>query len=164
MEKDTTICFQTSFHVNKLLEDIAAERKTTVSSVVDDIVRSHFKESKESDKPEHDRRRFERKVVDLSAYLGNSNWQRREFEAITILDISIGGVKFSIPKGTKLEIKTGCEIDKFIIIFRLPNYSWPISIEISPQRIFETEHEIQIGAALLNPDYCAYTALQSFLD
>jgi len=163
MDKDRTICFQTSEYINKALEELAAERKTSISSLIDYILQNHFSKNKTPDQPTHNRRRFERKKVDFAAFIGDSQWQRRDFEAITILDISIGGVRFSIPRGTKLTIKDGSELDQFIVIFRLPNYHWPISLQISPQRVSESDEDIQIGAALLNPDFCTYTALQNYL-
>ena len=109
------------------------------------------------------RRRFDRKAVDLSACIGDPRWQRSDFEVITVLDISIGGIRFTVPKSAKLKIQKDNDTDKFVIIFRLPNHCWPIKVQISPQWMLEFAEDAQIGATIEKPDYYAYTALQKYL-
>jgi hypothetical protein len=109
------------------------------------------------------RRRFERKKVSLPAYVGDARWQRRDFVAGTILDISFGGIKMSIPKGTKVEIQNVSETDELVIIFSIPTCLWPISMKINPRRVFESAEEIQFGASLINPNFQACSALQKYL-
>ena len=163
MEKSTKICFQTTSEISNILDSIAENEKLSVSEVVDSIINQYLKDDKKSQGIKQNHRRFERKRVALPAYIGDPRWQRSDFEAITILDVSIGGISFAVPKGTKLEIREGSDSDNFIIIFRLPNYHWPISVQISPKRVFESTEEVQVGAALVNPDFHAYSALQKYL-
>jgi len=165
MDKETTVCFQTTSEISNALDKIAEDKKLNVSEVVDIIVNSHIKESDESQVIKKNCRRFERKKVDLPAYIGDPRWQRHDFQAINILDISIGGIKFAVPKGTKLEIQKNSDndTDNFIIIFRLPNYNWPIKVQIAPQRVSESTEEVQIGADLVNPDFHAYSAIQQYM-
>ncbi len=163
MDKEVMISFQTTLAVSKALEAIAEEKQMSVSCLIDAILQKHLIENKRFEDHALDRRRTPRKTVSLSAYLGDSNWQRRDFQEIEILDLSINGVRFSLPKTASLQIINGKEIDKYIIIFRLPDYSWPLNVQITPQRIFETDKEVQIGASLINPDYCTYTAMQQYL-
>jgi hypothetical protein len=165
MENGTRICFQTTSEISNTLESIAENKKLSVSEVVDSIINRYLKDDKESQDIKQNHRRFERKKVGLPAYIGDSRWQRCDFEAITILDVSIGGIRFAVPKGTKLEIRNGSnsDSDNLIIIFHLPNYHWPINVQISPQRVFESTEEVQVGAALVNPDFHAYSALQKYL-
>ncbi|NPU86432.1 MAG: PilZ domain-containing protein [Syntrophaceae bacterium] len=165
MEKGITVCFQITLEISNALDKIAKYEKRSVSEVVGLIIDHYLKENKEFQGIKQNRRRFERKKVDLPAYIGDPRWQRSDFEAITIMDISIGGIRFSIPKGTKLEIQRNSDSDteKFSIIFRLPNYYWPINVEIAPQRVIESSEEFQVGAALVNPDFHAYSALQKYM-
>ena len=165
MEKSTKICFQTTSEISNILDSIAENEKLSVSEVVDSIINRYLKDDKESQGIKQNHRRFERKKVALPAYIGDPRWQRCDFEAITILDVSIGGIRFAVPKGTKLEIRndSDSDSDNFIIILRLPNYHWPINVQISPQRVFESTEEVQVGAALVNPDFHAYSALQKYL-
>jgi hypothetical protein len=163
MEKGTRICFQTTSEISNTLDSIAENEKLSVSEVVDSIINRYLKDDKQSQGIKQNHRRFERKKVDLPAYIGDPRWQRRDFEAISILDVSIGGIRFAVPKGTKLEIRNDSDSDNFIIIFSLPNYHWPINVQISPQRVFKSTEEVQVGAALVNPDFHAYSALQKYL-
>jgi hypothetical protein len=165
MEKSLTICFQTTSEINNALNEIAEDEKLSVSEVVDNIINRYLTYGNEFQGIKQNQRRFERKKVDLSAYIGDPRWQRCDFEAIKILDISIGDIRFAVHKGTKLEIQKGSDskTDKFIIILRLPNYHWPINVQIAPQRTLETTEEVQVGAALVNPDFHAYSALQKYM-
>jgi hypothetical protein len=163
MEKDTRICFQTTSEISNALDRIAGDEKLSVSEVVEEIINRYLKEDKEFQGSKKNRRRFERKKVDLSAYIGDPRWQRRDYEKITILDVSIGGIRFAAPKGTKLEITNDSVPNKLNVIFHLPNNKWPISIKISPQRVSESMNEVQVGAALENPDFHAYSALHKYL-
>ncbi len=109
------------------------------------------------------RRRFERKKVSIPAYIGYTRWQPHDFVAGTMLDISLGGIRLSIPKGTKVEIQNVSETDELSIIFSIPTSLWPISMKINPQRIFESAEEVQVGASLINTNFQAYSALQKYL-
>jgi hypothetical protein len=162
-EKDTRICFQTTSEISNTLDSIAEDEKLSVPEVVDAIINRYLKEDKESQGPKKNHRRFERKKVDLLAHIGDPQWQRCDFEEIKIMDISIGGIRFAAPKGTKLEIMNDSVPNKLNIIFHLPNNHWPINMQISPQRVSESRNEVQVGAALVNPDYHAYSALQKYL-
>lgn len=111
------------------------------------------------------RRRFERKKVDLPAYIGDPRWQRHNFESITILDISMGGIRFVVPKSMKLKIKkdNDSDPDKLIVIFRIPNFFWPIKVQISPKRVLEFAEGIQIAATMVKPGFPAHSILQKYL-
>jgi hypothetical protein len=162
MDRSITICFQTTSEISNTLEKIAEDEKLSLSEIVDLFINRYLKDNNQFLGIKHDRRRFERKKVDLPAYIGDPRWRRRNFEAITIQDISIGGIRFAVPKGTKLEIQKDGGIYK-IIIFRLPNCHWPINVQITPQRVFESTEEIQIGASLVNPDFNTYSSLQKYM-
>lgn len=163
MNNDSTICFQTSSEVRNLLEKIAEKEGRSVSSLVETIVCHYLKNDKSFEGSCQDRRRHERKQVNIPAYIGDPRWQRHDFVAGTILDISFGGIRMSIPKGTKVEIEKADEKDKLSVIFRIPDYHWPVNIKISPMRVVDSEDMVQIGASLTNPDFHAYSALQKYL-
>jgi len=163
MNNDSTICFQTSSEIKSLLEKIAEKESRSVSSVVETIIANYLNSDKSFEGACQDRRRYERKQVSIPAYIGDPRWQRHDFVAGTILDISFGGIRMSIPKGTKVQIEKADENDKFSVIFRIPDYHWPVNVKISPRRIIDSEEVVQIGASLTNPDFHAYSALQKYL-
>jgi len=163
IKKDNTICFQTSSEIKSFLEKIAEKERQSVSSVVESIIYHYLKNDKAIEGIFQNRRRFERKKVSIPAYIGDTRWQRHDFVAGTILDISFGGIKMAIPKGTRVEIKNVSETDELSISFRIPTCLWPINMKINPQRVFESAEEVQFGASFANLNFQAYSALQKYL-
>ena len=110
------------------------------------------------------RRRFERTKVDIPAYIGDIRWQRRDFVTGRIVDISLDGIKMSIPKRTRMEIQRFIETKELIIIFKIQTCLWPINVKINPLRISEYAEDVQFGASIIKPDFQAYSALQRYLN
>jgi hypothetical protein len=163
IHKSNAIYLQISSEIKHFLEKIAEKERKTVSAVVESIVRHHFKNEKAVEVISQNRRRFERKKTSIPAYIGDARWQRHDFVAGTILDLSLGGIKMSIPKGTRVEFRTAGVPDELNVIFTIPTSLWPISMRISPHRVFESAEEIHFGASLINPSFPAYSALQKCL-
>lgn len=110
-----------------------------------------------------DRRRSERRQVALPAFIGESHSDPRNFETGTVLDISLGGIQFSIPKGTTVELNTDADTNEISVLFTLPNNHWRTNVICRPQRVFESEHKVQIGATVLNPDIFFAKALHNIM-
>ena len=163
MKKESTICFQTSSEMKGALEEIAEEEQRNVSSIVEAIVFQYLKSNKGFQGIIQNRRRFDRKKVSLEAYIGDPRWQRRDFEKCNILDVSLGGIRFSVPKGTKLEILPDCTATEYSVIFTIPNNPWPTKVNCRFQQAGESEEAIQIGAAIVSHDFSTYSALQKYL-
>lgn len=161
MVKDSTISFQTSSEIRHYLDKLAEQKKQSVSSVVESIIYSHLKDNKALEEGIFpSRRRSERMKVDLPAYIGDPRWQRSEFIAVKISDLSLGGIRFSAPKGTRAVIESNSETTEFKVIFTLPDTFWPINVEFHPWWVSESEEEDHVGAAFVKPDYYTYTTLQ----
>ena len=163
MEKDMTICFQTTSDIRNAIEEIAEKENRSVSSVVESIVYQHLKENKDLKRFFQNRRRSEREQVSFPAFIGDARWQRRDFIAATIQDISLGGIRVTIPKGTRVRIDNYGEEAEFSIIFTVPDTLWPIHMQCRPKWVAESEEAVQIGAALVNPDLNAYKVMQKYL-
>jgi hypothetical protein len=163
MEKDTTICFQTTSDVRDAVEKIAEKEDRSVSSVVESIVYQHLQDNKAFKRVFQNRRRSERKQVSFPTFIGDPRWQRRDFVAATILDISFGGIRVSIPKETRVKVDNYGEETAFSVIFTVPDTLWPIHVECIPKWVADSEKAVQIGAALVNPDLNAYKVLQKYL-
>jgi hypothetical protein len=163
MIKDSTISFQTSSEICRCLERLAEQEKQSVPSVVESIIYSHLKDNKVVGGIFQSRRRSERKKVGLPAFIGDSRWQREEFIAVNIIDLSFGGIRFSTPKGTRPVIQNNSVSAEFNVIFTLPNTLWPINVKFHPRRVFESDEEVHVGAALVDPDFYTCTVLQKYL-
>jgi hypothetical protein len=161
MKKNITICFQTTSEIGNAMEKIAREENQSLSSVIESLIYHHFKDNKDFDSIYQNRRHLVRKKVCLPACIGDPRWQRHDFEEGKILDISFGGLRISVPKGTKIEIQQ--ETQEIRVNFTLAGCLWPINLKCHPQRISELEEEIHIGATIVDPDFYTYTALQKHL-
>ena len=111
---------------------------------------------------DQDRRRSERRKVALPAFIGDANSDAQDFETGTVLDISLGGIRFSVPKGTTFELRTDGDTNDLSVIFTLPNNHWRTNVICRPRRIFESANKVQIGASVLNPDYFYAKALHEY--
>jgi hypothetical protein len=162
-EKSSIIYFQTTSEIQGALEHIAAEKNQSVSAIIESIVGQYLKDHKVIKDIAPSRRRLERKHARLQAYIGDPRWQRKDFEHGTILDISLLGIRLSVPKGTTLEIPEDGKTSEFCIIFSLPEHHWPIQLKCLPKWVVESEEDIQLGVELLNHDIYAFKALQKYV-
>lgn len=110
-----------------------------------------------------DRRRSERRQVALPAFIGDAHSNPRDFGTGTVLDISLGGIHFSIPKGTTIELNTDADTNEISVLFTLPNNHWRTNVICRPQRVIESDHKVQIGATVLNPDIFLAKALHNIM-
>jgi len=163
MEKDQLICFETTLEAKNTIEKIASELKLSVPLVVESIVNDHLQEQNETKCQFFDRRHFERKQVDIAAFMGHTDQPRRDFKEGKIVDLSMAGVKFSIPKDTKIDIQENAKDDTLSIIFSLPQMPWPVHVKIQPKRLCEREERTEIGAIFVKPDQYSFNALSSYL-
>jgi hypothetical protein len=163
MVKDSTISFQTTSEICRCLEKLAEQEKQSVPSFVESIVYNHLKDSRVLEDIFQSRRRSERMKVDLPAFIGDPRWQRWEFIAVNIIDLSFGGICFSAPKAIRMVIEGNSETAEFNVIFTLPNTLWPINVKFQPHRVVEGAEDVEVGATLVNPDFYACTALQKYL-
>jgi hypothetical protein len=79
------------------------------------------------------------------------------------VDISLGGINFSIPKGTTIELRTDGDANEISVLFTLPNNHWRTNVICRPQRVFESADKVQIGATVLNPDIFFTKALHNIM-
>jgi hypothetical protein len=123
---------------------------------------SHDKDGTPITSTGQDRRRSERRQVTLSALIGDAHSDPRDFETGTVVDISLGGINFCVPKGTTIELRTD-DTNKISVLFTLPNNHCRTNVICSPQRVFESEDKVQIGATILNPDYFFTKSLHNIM-
>jgi hypothetical protein len=157
-QKNLTASFLTDDEIRHALLKTAREKNLSVSYVIEQIVSDYFKKNKNKSLDEK-RRRFERKSTSFSCFIGGTDTHASDLIKATILDISHGGLRVSIPKGSAFDVKEIYE-ETFAVIFSLPNFNWPVRLECRPQRVFDHEDEVHIGAAIVNPDCSVCLALQ----
>ena len=163
MRKDVTICFRTNNEISSALKKIADEERLSISSVIETTLYNHLKQKKALHGIEKDRRQYTRKPVSLPAFIMDPNAKVKEFKTGKVMDISLGGIRLSVPRGLKMEVSTDSETNEFHIIFTLPEATQPLTLKCKPRRVMERGDDIDIGAAFIDSDFQSYQALQQYL-
>lgn len=158
-KKDAAVSFLEDSELKAAVEKLAEEDNQSVASVIEAIIRDYLRENKPLKDTDVKRRRFARKNAGYACLIGKSHFQARELIAGTILDLSHGGIRVSVPKKSELEINS-LRDETFVVIFTLPNCNWPIRLECRSQRIYDYAEEIHIGAMIINQDCSVCLALK----
>ncbi len=126
MKKEITICFRTSEELRGALEKAAHEDRRSLSSAIELILTDYLEKNHEFPH-QKERRRFMRKHVSIPAQVKSIDSDKLEHEAV-ILDISLSGLRVSLPKESMSEIYEGVRESKFETSFVLPQrrraYGW----------------------------------------
>lgn len=163
MKKEITIGFRTDKEIRNALEKIAGEKRLSVSAVIESILYERMKELKALQGLARDQRKFARKPVSLPAFIMNTKSNAQHFQTGKVLDISLGGMRLSIPQGLNLEVSTDNGSNQFRIVFTLPEATRPINVTCQSKRVYEYGENIHIGAAFVDSDFSSYQTLQKYL-
>ncbi len=165
IRKDITICFRTRFDVRSYLDTIALQTRQSLSYVIESIIYQHQqgKNSHTSRPIATERRRYNRKSVDLPALICDSQLQDIGYDSGTVLNISLGGIRFVIPKKTNQPSFHSENPSEYNVIFTLPDLHRSVSVRCRPQNISDTPDEYHIGATFVDADFNSYQNIQNFL-
>ena len=110
-----------------------------------------------------ERRHHPRKVILAPTLINKYDLVGTKLGVGEITDISLGGVRITIPKEVKYEISLDPQASKFNIAFTLPNGNRVISLACESCRVDNSEESIHVGAAFIDADLQSYKALQAYL-
>ena len=102
-------------------------------------------------------------LISLPALILEARPQLRELSTGTILDFSSRGIRFSVPKEKRVEINTVSKINEFSVILAMPGASQPIIVKCRPNRISDSEREVQVGAVSMVTDVLNHINWQQYL-
>ena len=164
MKKDLTICFRTSSDIRNYLDAIARQQRLSLSHVVESIIYHHQQQNAQTTKPvDPDRRLYQRRQVMLPAFISRTPSQIQEFETGSVLDISLGGIRFSVPGKTASKIQPNTDPSEYNVIFTLPDQRQPVKVRCRPQSVLDAAEEVQIGATFVDAEFHSYQNLQKYL-
>jgi hypothetical protein len=112
---------------------------------------------------ESERRKYPRKNMAVPAFINHYESGKAKLNAASLLDISLEGIKISIPGDAKIDVNNDPHSSKFQIIFTLPNDNSPISLDCEPRTVSDRKDSIFIGASIIDVDFDSYKKLQSYL-
>jgi hypothetical protein len=162
MKKDITICFRTSDGLRNALDKVAREDRRSLSSVIELVLTDYLEKSGEYMK-EHEKRRFTRKKVAFPAFIQGSSKEGEVHDAGVIVDISLGGLRVSLPKECTSKVYTDTEKAQFETSFVLPEENKSIKVTCRPNRVIPINGNIQVGASFVDVDFTNYQKLQQYL-
>ena len=160
-KKPITICFRTSEELRGALETAARKDRRSLSSVIESILTDYLKRNRGfSNRVE--RRRYPRKQVTIPAYVEVSDTGITRHGAV-ILDLSLGGMRVSVPKECVSKIYERGEKSHFKMSFTLPSENKPVRVVCKPERVVPSNGNVYVGARFVDADFTAYQRLQQYL-
>jgi hypothetical protein len=163
VKKPITICFRTSEELRNALETVAREDRRSLSSVIELVLTDYLKMKRDfSDRDQIERRRYPRKQVTIPAYVEVSDGGVTRHGAV-ILDLSLGGMRVSVPKECVSKIYEKGKKSHFETSFTLPSENKPVRVVCKPERVVPSNGNVYVGARFVDADFTAYQRLQQYL-
>lgn len=156
MRKEITICFRATEELRSALEAFARQGRRTLSSAVELILTDYVKKNDESsDKQE--RRLYPRKHAAIPAYVKTGG---SEYGAV-IIDLSLGGIRVSVPGECVSRIYEGPGKSQFETSFTLPGGT--VTVLCEPGRVMPSNGNVDVGATFIDADFANYQCIQQYL-
>ncbi|MGA2332007.1 MAG: PilZ domain-containing protein, partial [Syntrophales bacterium] len=93
-----------------------------------------------------EKRQYPRIITSIPAFISSGGSGEEKLRIGSIVDISLGGLRISIPKGMKHKVLTGPQTTEFEIITTLPDENKPIQLKCKSQRVVYSKDNIHVGA------------------
>ncbi|MBN1663856.1 MAG: PilZ domain-containing protein [Deltaproteobacteria bacterium] len=168
MKKESLICFRASKTLHEAMSKIAKQERRSLSSMIEIALMNFLKEKNAINNVNSERRRYPRKQISIPAFInhyesGHYESGKARLNAASLMDLSLGGLKISIPIDAKVDVQRDGQTTKFQIIFTLPNDNIPISLDCEPRHESDCTDGVYIGAVITDADFKSYKKLQSYL-
>ncbi|MBN1380998.1 MAG: PilZ domain-containing protein [Deltaproteobacteria bacterium] len=163
MKKDSLICFRASKKLHETLTKIAKEERRSLSAMIEIALLNFLKEKNVLKSIDSERRKYPRKTISVPAFINHYESGKAKLNAASLMDISLEGIKISVPSDAKIDVQTDPHSSKFQVIFSLPNDNRPISLDCEPRSVSDDDDSILIGASIIDVDFESYKKLQSYL-
>jgi hypothetical protein len=112
---------------------------------------------------EQEKRQYPRVNTSVPAYIIKGDSRKEKINIGLIKNISLGGVRISIPKALKYKALAGPHATELEIIVVLPVEAEPIQLKCKPRRVTYSQDNIDVGASLVDVDFRSYEALRNYL-
>jgi hypothetical protein len=110
-----------------------------------------------------EKRQYPRIITSIPAFISNGAKGEANLHIGSIIDMSLSGLRISIPKGMKHKVLTGPQTTKFELITKLPDGNKPIHLKCKSQRVIYSGDNIHVGASIIDADSRSYKAFKNYL-
>ena len=166
MKKDVVYSIRMSKLVRDTLKRAARKERRTVASLLDKIILNYLEEQHYLMPHEtgSDRRTHKRSKITLPAVTMLENCNNGFSFPCVIIDMALGGVNITYPKGSKIKEALLKVKDQFRLLFKLPRNREEIILQCDARRLEEVNKEIHIGAAINIPNPNDLKTLKAYLN
>ena len=142
-----------SSRVRDALKAAAQRERRTVASLLDKIITDYLAQEGFLRGPDFgsERRRFSRKKITVPARTHLRIGSKDDPFPGVVLDISMGGVLITYPKGSEIKFASTGALPHFEICLDLPRLEEELCFDCNARHMRDTGDEIQVGAAFSNP-------------
>lgn len=161
MKKDREICFQTTAEIQEKLENIAESKGRSLDSLLEYIVQGYLSKSSSE---ANDKRQFPRLEASIPVVVQiqfDSN--ETHYRTGEIIDISMGGVRISLPKHEMINYEMVLNSTNVEILFKLPESQHTITFKCAPKRMQDEQDSLQMGATFVESDLFSQQALHKYM-
>jgi hypothetical protein len=153
MKKDTVYTMRMSSRVREALKKAATKERRTVASLLDKVITDYLAKEGFLTGLEFDmeRRKFPRKKVTLPAKTFLKTESQKEAFPGVVLDISMGGLLLTYPKGSEIRFTSMGELPHFEVCIEIPREDEELLFECETRHMRDTGDQIQVGAAFRDP-------------
>ena len=156
MKKEIVYSIRMSRLVRDTLKRAARKERRTVASLLDKIILNYLEDQRYLMPHEtgSERRTHKRNKITLPAVTMIENGNNGLSFPCVIVDMALGGVNITYPKGSKMKDALLKGNDQFRLLFKLPRNKEEIVLQCDARRFEEVNKEIHIGAVfnILNPN------------
>jgi hypothetical protein len=163
MMKDKEICFTTSAEVKDQIEELARLKGQDTDALLEYIVVCYLDKYKGrfNGKEKRSFPRCDTSIpVVVQIQFDNNETHYRTGE---IMDISMGGVRISLPKHDMINYELIMNASSLEILFKLPEISQTITFKCEPRRMSDNQEALHLGASFLDADIYSQQALHKFV-
>ena len=111
-----------------------------------------------------EKRQYPRTITSIPAFVNNGGSGKAKLHIGSIIDISLGGLRISIPRGMKYGRLTDHRETEFEIITNLPDADEPIHLKCKSQRVVYFKDDIHVGTSIIGADIRSYEAFKNYLN
>jgi hypothetical protein len=150
MKKDAVYSMRMSSRVREALKRAAQKEQRTVASLLDKIIIEYLSQEGHVNMAA-ERRNYSRTRITLPARsIVSEGVQKKTFPGV-VLDLSLGGVLLTYPKGSDIPFSSIGKLPRFELSIEDPHSHEQLSINCDTRHMRDTGNEIQVGASFVNP-------------
>lgn len=160
MEKDCSVSLRIGRDLRESLSRIAREEARSLSAIVESILVRYVEERAAA--PGKEMRRYRRQDVTLPALVSLSGSGGETYSAM-VLDISLAGMKISLPKEFSYQMREDKEGLHLDVRFPIPREKMPVILKCRPVRVEETDVSTDLGTLFADCSFDEYCRVRNYV-